>query len=428
MHRLSPLLLLLAGAAIAAEPGAIGSAGELAAFLRDGEPGVRAFSVTGRVSFAEADAFVLSDGGARVYVGLDGPSPPRGALVRAEGTAGVPRGDPAVPFLMRGEPYADARAVEVLSRDEPPPPERIALAAIDPNRDDLAFLATAGEVSDAGPDEMDERYAVLVLADGERTLPVFVPARPGFDAGALVGARVEAEGLFKTYKGRTVVRGVTIRVDKGEVVGLLGPNGAGKTTSFYMILGLVRPDKGRGRILFNGTDVTRYPVYRRARAGLGYLAQEPSIFRKLTVEQNIWAILETTDLPHADRRRRLDELLERFDLAKVRKQWAYTLSGGERRKLEIARSLVQNPSVLMLDEPFAGVDPVAVEGIRSIVGDLKSDGIGILITDHNVRETLSIVDRAYILIDGTVIKEGSPDDIIADRVVRERYLTEDFHM
>ncbi len=249
-------------------------------------------------------------------------------------------------------------------------------------------------------------------------------------APAAAGARhtLEAEGLFKTYKGRTVVRGVTIRVDKGEVVGLLGPNGAGKTTSFYMILGLVRPDKGRGRILFNGTDVTRYPVYRRARAGLGYLAQEPSIFRKLTVEQNIWAILETTDLPHADRRRRLDELLERFDLAKVRKQWAYTLSGGERRKLEIARSLVQNPSVLMLDEPFAGVDPVAVEGIRSIVGDLKSDGIGILITDHNVRETLSIVDRAYILIDGTVIKEGSPDDIIADRVVRERYLTEDFHM
>ena len=218
-------------------------------------------------------------------------------------------------------------------------------------------------------------------------------------APAAPGARhtLEAEGLFKTYKGRTVVRGVTIRVDKGEVVGLLGPNGAGKTTSFYMILGLVRPDKGRGRILFNGTDVT-------------------------------WAILETTDLPHADRRRRLDELLERFDLAKVRKQWAYTLSGGERRKLEIARSLVQNPSVLMLDEPFAGVDPVAVEGIRSIVGDLKSDGIGILITDHNVRETLSIVDRAYILIDGTVIKEGSPDDIIADRVVRERYLTEDFHM
>ena len=251
---------------------------------------------------------------------------------------------------------------------------------------------------------------------------------PGAAPPAAAGHTLEAQGIFKTYKGRTVVRGVTIHVDKGEVVGLLGPNGAGKTTSFYMILGLVRPDKGRGRILFGGTDVTRYPVYRRARAGLGYLAQEPSIFRKLTVENNIRAILETTDLSREKREKRLDELLERFDLAKVRKQWAYTLSGGERRKLEIARSLVQNPSILMLDEPFAGVDPVAVEGIRTIVRDLKADGIGILITDHNVRETLSIVDRAYILIDGTVIKEGSPDDIVADPVVRSRYLTDDFRM
>ena len=242
------------------------------------------------------------------------------------------------------------------------------------------------------------------------------------------GHTLEAQGLFKSYKGRTVVRGVTIHVDKGEVVGLLGPNGAGKTTSFYMILGLVRPDRGKGRILFNGTDVTRYPVYRRARVGLGYLAQEPSIFRKLTVEQNIWAILETTDLSRARRKARLDELLERFDLAKVRRQWAYTLSGGERRKLEIARSLVQNPSILMLDEPFAGVDPIAVEGIRKIVRDLKEDGYGILITDHNVRETLSIVDRCYILIDGTVVKEGRVDDIVSDPVVRSRYLTEDFRM
>ena len=247
-------------------------------------------------------------------------------------------------------------------------------------------------------------------------------------APAAAGARhtLEAEGLFKTYKGRTVVRGVTIRVDKGEVVGLLGPNGAGKTTSFYMILGLVRPD--RGTIVFQGEDITRKPVYKRARAGLGYLAQEPSIFRKLTVEQNISAILETTDLSHEDRRRRLDELLGRFDLAKVRKQYAYTLSGGERRKLEIARALVQNPSILMLDEPFAGVDPIAVEGIRAIVHDLKEDGYGILITDHNVRETLSIVDRGYILIDGTVIKEGSVDEIVSDPIVRKEYLTDDFRM
>ena len=252
------------------------------------------------------------------------------------------------------------------------------------------------------------------------------PAESSRETSPEVRHTLDACDLVKSYKGRTVVRGVTIHVDKGEVVGLLGPNGAGKTTSFYMILGLVRPD--RGTILFQGRDVTKHPVYKRARAGLGYLAQEPSIFRKLTVEQNISAILETTDLSRKDRQLRLDALLERFDLAKVRRQYAYTLSGGERRKLEIARSLVQNPSVLMLDEPFAGVDPVAVEGIRSIVRDLKADGIGILITDHNVRETLSIVDRAYILIDGTVIKEGSPDDIVADPVVRREYLTDDFRM
>ena len=252
--------------------------------------------------------------------------------------------------------------------------------------------------------------------------PTDAPAsQPGLPEHTLLAC-----GLKKSYKGRAVVRGVDIHVDRGEVVGLLGPNGAGKTTGFYMILGLVRPDEGS--IRFKGTDVTRYAVYRRARAGLGYLAQEPSIFRKLTVQQNIWAILETVKLSKKERKARLEELLERFDLAKVRKQWAYTLSGGERRKLEIARALVQNPSILMLDEPFAGVDPVAVEGIRAIVRDLKADGIGVLITDHNVRETLSIVDRAYILIDGIVIKEGTVDEIVNDPMVRSRYLTEDFRM
>ena len=253
-----------------------------------------------------------------------------------------------------------------------------------------------------------------------------VPASQGSAAPSAPAHTLDARGLKKSYKGRAVVRGVDIHVDKGEVVGLLGPNGAGKTTSFYMILGLVRPDEGK--IEFSGKDVTRYPVYRRARAGLGYLAQEPSIFRKLSVEKNIWAILETVPIPRAARKARLEELLERFDLKKVRRQYAYTLSGGERRKLEIARALVQNPSVLMLDEPFAGVDPVAVEGIRAIVRDLKAEGIGVLVTDHNVRETLSIVDRAYILIDGMVIKEGSVDDIVNDPVVRSRYLTEDFRM
>ena len=263
------------------------------------------------------------------------------------------------------------------------------------------------------------------MSDAENKTPEN-PAGLSGAGGEAPSHTLEARGLKKSYKGRPVVRGVDIHVDKGEVVGLLGPNGAGKTTSFYMILGLVRPDEGS--IEFAGRDVTRYAVYRRARAGLGYLAQEPSIFRKLSVQQNIWAILETVPLSRKQRKARLEELLERFDLAKVRKQYAYTLSGGERRKLEIARALVQNPSVLMLDEPFAGVDPVAVEGIRAIVRDLKADGIGVLITDHNVRETLSIVDRAYILIDGMVIKEGTVDEIVNDPVVRSRYLTEDFKM
>ena len=271
---------------------------------------------------------------------------------------------------------------------------------------------------EAIPEALAEEPEAPAVQDAPKT--PFAPPPPGGPH------TLEARDLVKSYKGRTVVRGVSIHVDRGEVVGLLGPNGAGKTTSFYMILGLVRPD--RGQIVFQERDLTKFPVYKRARAGLGYLAQEPSIFRKLTVEQNISAILETTDLSREARKKRLDELLERFDLAKVRKQYAYTLSGGERRKLEIARALVQNPAVLMLDEPFAGVDPVAVEGIRSIVRDLRADGIGILITDHNVRETLSIVDRAYILIDGTVIKEGSVDDIVSDPVVRSRYLTEDFRM
>lgn len=235
-----------------------------------------------------------------------------------------------------------------------------------------------------------------------------------------------ADGLEKSYKGRAVVRGVSIHVDKGEIVGLLGPNGAGKTTSFYMILGLVRPNAGS--IIFDGVDVTRWPVYKRARAGLGYLAQEPSVFRKLSVEKNIEAILETTPASRAERRKTLEELLERFDLAKVRKQYAYTLSGGERRKLEIARALVQNPKVLMLDEPFAGVDPIAVQDIQNVVRDLRASGYGILITDHNVRETLSVVERAYLLFDGKVFKEGVPDELVNDPEVRSRYLTDDFHM
>ena len=237
---------------------------------------------------------------------------------------------------------------------------------------------------------------------------------------------LESRNLEKSYKGRQVVNQVSIHINKGEIVGLLGPNGAGKTTTFYMIVGLVRPNAGE--IVFNGCDITKYPVYKRARAGLGYLAQEPSIFRKLTVEENIMAILETLKISHQARKQRLGELLEEFSLGKVAKQRAFTLSGGERRKLEIARALVQNPSVLMLDEPFAGVDPLAVADIQQVIRDLQASGYGILITDHNVRETLSVVDRAYLLYEGRVLCEGTSDRLINDPEVRKRYLGEEFRM
>ncbi len=237
---------------------------------------------------------------------------------------------------------------------------------------------------------------------------------------------LEARNLTKNYKGRKVVDDVDIHIDKGEIVGLLGPNGAGKTTTFYMIVGLVRPDSGK--IVFNGLDITKFPVYKRAKSGLGYLAQEPSVFRKLSVENNIKAILETLPIKAKARKARLDELLESFGLTKVRKQLAYTLSGGERRKLEIARALVQNPEILMLDEPFAGVDPLAVADIQQVVRDLQSKGYGVLITDHNVRETLSVVDRAYLLYEGRVLREGTSDKLINDPEVRKRYLGEEFRM
>ena len=263
-------------------------------------------------------------------------------------------------------------------------------------------------------------------SDAEPSSDSRVPASQGSAAPSAPSHTLDARGLKKSYKGRAVVRGVDIHVDKGEVVGLLGPNGAGKTTSFYMILGLVRPDEGK--IEFSGKDVTRYPVYRRARAGLGYMAQEPSIFRKLSVEKNIWAILETVPIPRAARKARLEELLERFDLKKVRRQYAYTLSGGERRKLEIARALVRKPSILMLDEPFAGVDPLSVNEIQDIVRRLASQGLGIIITDHNVRETLSVVDRAYLVYNGRLLCEGTSERLVNDEEARRLYLGEDFRM
>ena len=235
-----------------------------------------------------------------------------------------------------------------------------------------------------------------------------------------------AEGLVKSYGDRTVVNGMSMNVRCGEIVGLLGPNGAGKTTTFYMIVGLVKPNEGR--VSFHGEDITRLPVFQRARKGLGYLAQEASVFRKLSVWNNVMAILETLRLSRKDRKTRCEELLASFDLMKVAKQPAYTLSGGERRKLEIARALVRRPSILMLDEPFAGVDPLAVHDIQEIVRALKGQGLGVIITDHNVRETLNVVDRAYLVYDGRLLCEGTSEYLVNDEDARRLYLGEDFRM
>jgi len=233
-----------------------------------------------------------------------------------------------------------------------------------------------------------------------------------------------ADGLAKRYGGRAVVDRVRLHVNRGEIVGLLGPNGAGKTTTFYMIVGLIRPDAGR--IFFEGQDITFTPMYRRARLGVGYLSQEPSVFRKLTVAENILAILETLDLPAAERRRRQEQLLAELGLTKIAGQKAYTLSGGERRRLEITRALVTNPALIMLDEPFSGVDPLAVNDIQQIIIGLKQKGLGIVITDHNVRETLAVVDRAYLLYEGKVLREGESQFLINDKVSRELYLGQKF--
>jgi lipopolysaccharide export system ATP-binding protein len=235
-----------------------------------------------------------------------------------------------------------------------------------------------------------------------------------------------AEGLVKAYGGRTVVRGVSLEIAGGEIVGLLGPNGAGKTTCFSMVVGLVRPDRGLVRL--GERDVTELPMYRRARAGLSYLPQEPSVFRKMTVEENLLAILETLALGAEERAERCRALLAEFGLAELAHDRAYTLSGGERRRVEIARSLVLSPYFLLLDEPFAGIDPIAVLDIQKIVRRLASSGIGVLITDHNVRETLSIVDRAYIISGGEILRAGTPLALSNDSVVKKIYLGEGFRL
>jgi lipopolysaccharide export system ATP-binding protein len=239
-------------------------------------------------------------------------------------------------------------------------------------------------------------------------------------------ATLRAQDLTKSYSGRTVVRGVGLDVASGEVVGLLGPNGAGKTTTFSMVVGLTAPDSGR--VTLNGADVTGDPMYVRARKGIGYLPQEPSVFRGLTVEQNILAILETLDLDGPSRRARLRELLAELNLTPLAKARAYTLSGGERRRVEITRALVISPQFILLDEPFAGIDPIAVADIQKIIFHLKERGIGVLITDHNVRETLKITDRAYIVHDGAIFRSGTPDSLAADEDVKRIYLGADFRL
>jgi lipopolysaccharide export system ATP-binding protein len=239
-------------------------------------------------------------------------------------------------------------------------------------------------------------------------------------------ALVRTEELVKAYHGRRVVNGVNLEVKKGEIVGLLGPNGAGKTTSFYMTVGLVRPTEGR--VFFNGMDVTSAPMYQRARMGMGYLSQEPSIFRRLTVEQNVLAILETLPLSGRERRKRLQFLLEELKISHLAKQKAFTLSGGERRRLEITRALVTSPSLILLDEPFSGVDPLAVHDVQQIIIELKERGLGILITDHNVRETLAVVDRAYLICEGKVLREGTSDFLVNDEMSRQLYLGPQFSL
>jgi lipopolysaccharide export system ATP-binding protein len=237
---------------------------------------------------------------------------------------------------------------------------------------------------------------------------------------------LRTENLVKKYKKRTVVKGVSIYVNRGEIVGLLGPNGAGKTTSFYMIVGHIKPNEGK--IFLDEKDITREPVYRRAQQGIGYLAQEASIFRKLSVEDNILAVLEMSNLPKKQQKIKLENMLDEFGLQKIRKSIGIQLSGGERRRTEIARALSLDPKFILLDEPFAGVDPIAVEDIQTIVSKLKDKNIGILITDHNVHETLSITDRAYLLIEGEIYKSGTSKELSEDASVRELYLGKNFEL
>lgn len=274
---------------------------------------------------------------------------------------------------------------------------------------------------------VSDRAAFGQFVEREIDQRLRVPAKKEtLEAPLADGSQLSSKGLVKIYKKRRVVDDVDLELRQGEIVGLLGPNGAGKTTTFYMIVGLVAPDAGE--VYIDGQPLASVPMYKRARSGIGYLSQEPSVFRKLTVEQNIMAILETLPLSDDERRERLDGLLDELSIKHLRKNKAYSLSGGERRRLEITRALVTDPKFMLLDEPFAGVDPIAVDDIQRIVADLRRRGLGVLITDHNVRETLSITDRAYIMFDGRIHIEGTSDVLVNDPQARKLYLGEDFRL
>lgn len=238
--------------------------------------------------------------------------------------------------------------------------------------------------------------------------------------------KLSAENLVKAYKGKEVVKGISIEVNQGEIVGLLGPNGAGKTTSFYMIVGLIKPNGGK--IFLDNMEITKFPMYKRAQYGIGYLAQEASVFRKLSIEDNIMSVLELTKMTKKERVDKMESLIDEFGLGHIRKNRGDLLSGGERRRTEIARALATDPAFILLDEPFAGVDPVAVEDIQRIVAQLKNKNIGILITDHNVQETLAITDRTYLMFEGSILKHGEPEELAADQMVRKVYLGQNFEL
>ncbi len=284
-------------------------------------------------------------------------------------------------------------------------------------RDDTSIAFTPDAWTELGAD--GDGAADRLLDAAERAL-VRAESVSGEHAALTGGSLLEAHGLVKIYKGRRVVNDVSVRLEQGEIVGLLGPNGAGKTTTFYMITGLIRPDGGR--IVFDGRDTTDQPMYRRAQMGIGYLAQEPSVFRKLTVEENVRAILETLPLSDAEQAARLERLLDELAIKHLRRQKGFQLSGGERRRLEITRALVTEPKFMLLDEPFAGVDPIAVHDIQTIVAGLRHRGIGVLITDHNVEQTLDIVDRAYIMFEGKVQVSGTVRELVFDDRVANLYL------